>query len=49
MDSLTRMSAPRHRNAEIQGKPMDGEKTRGADARKVRLLLKTAGLDRRLS
>jgi len=28
---------------------MDGEKTRGADARKVRLLLTTAGLDRRLS
>ena len=28
---------------------MDGEKTRGADARKVRRLLKPARLDRRLS
>ena len=28
---------------------MDGEKTRGADARKVRRLLKSARLDRRLS
>ena len=32
MDSLALTSAPRHVGAEIQGKPMDGERTRGAEA-----------------